>query len=31
MMKCYNLEEENKELKQQLDKLLKIMEGKENA
>ena len=27
MMKCYNLEEENKQLKQQLEKLLKMMEG----
>jgi prefoldin subunit 5 len=27
MKKCYSLEEENKQLKQQLEKLLKIMEG----
>lgn len=31
MKKCFHLEEENKELKKQIDKLLKIMEGRENA
>jgi cell shape-determining protein MreC len=28
MKKCYSLEEENKELKKQLETLLRMMEGK---
>ena len=31
MKKCFHLEEENKELKKQLDQVLKILEGRENA
>jgi len=31
MMKCYSLEEENTQLKKQLDKLLQLLEGTEHA
>jgi hypothetical protein len=31
MMKCYSLEEENTQLKKQLNKLLQLLEGTEHA